>query len=44
MTVGQTLATWSVMETLISVCGLAGVPTASPLAPSGAVPRRSSAP
>jgi GntP family gluconate:H+ symporter len=25
MTVGQTLATWSVMETIISVCGLAGV-------------------
>jgi GntP family gluconate:H+ symporter len=25
MTVGQTLATWSVLETIISVCGLAGV-------------------
>jgi len=25
MTVGQTLATWSVMETIISVCGLIGV-------------------
>jgi H+/gluconate symporter-like permease len=25
MTVGQTLATWSVMETIISVVGLVGV-------------------
>jgi gluconate:H+ symporter, GntP family len=25
LTVGQTLKTWSVMETIISVCGLLGV-------------------
>lgn len=25
MTVGQTIKSWSIMETVISVCGLAGV-------------------